>query len=438
MARNLSILGAVRISLDYPLLGLYRIDFPSGDECRRMSETKPAADAEPARALQPISDYRIPPMPTDVATRRMVRWFRLQFKKSEDAEPFVAESELVQASRETLEDVAPSPACGPLLRDLDAHFATLIGGDDQGSRLRLMLLPPGDRSEVLSGWAKRHALEVLPCPPRERLLDEPRPPGLDVQQLWPEEASHPNSVLVIPKLESWFLRHERGLFLVRQLLDRLEQSRRPLIIGCSTWAWDFLCKATQAGLVLPSPLTFQAFGADELYDWFRFLEEDAEVDVRVRLSSSGADLFADDAKKHHYFKGLAAESLGIPWVAWHRWRKSLRYKRPSDAKAESADQPGASGSDGHTLWVTTPPPMNLPQGHFEQMSLVLQALLIHGRLTLDELRAVVPIVGELRVVSALLQTGFIRYCDRHLYIVPTAYPETRRELIAAGFPHPAI
>lgn len=403
-----------------------------------MSEHEQEANVDYPRTLQPITEYQIPPMPTDVATRRLIGWFRRQFMKSEGGQPYVAESELVQASGATLESVAPPPSCGPLLRDLTAHFGALLSGHAGESRLHLLLLPPGDRNDVLGGWAKQQGLDVLPPPPRQQLLDNHGLSDLDAQQLWSDERSDASGVLVIPKLERWFLRHERGLSLVRQLLDGLDRSRRPLIIGCNTWAWDFLCKATQAKLVLPSPHTFQAFGADELHDWFQSLEEESHIQLRFRLSSSGVDLFADDAKKLNHFKGLAAESLGIPWVAWHRWRKSLRHKRESDRESEPANDVTAPEPTERTLWVTSLTSLQLPQDHFEEAALVLQALLIHGGLTSDELRAVVPIVGELRVVSALIQAGFVRRNDHVLQIVPTAYPEIRRELSAAGFPHPAL
>ncbi len=414
-----------------------------------MTETKPPADdVDSPRPLQPIAEYHIPPMPTDVATRRLLGWLRRQFKKSAEAQPYIAESELVQATGETLEDVAPPPGCAPLLRDLDTHFEPFIRGDDTGQRAHLLLLPPGDRTDVLGSWAKEQRLGVLQPPTRQQLLESPSQLKVQEQELWPEEQgseqqtskerSDSPTVLVIPKLEDWFLRHEKGLGCMRQLLDWLDQSKRPLIIGCNTWAWDFLCKATRAGLILPTPQTFRPFGADELRVWFHSLEEDAPIDWRFRLSTSGIDLFSDDAKKNHYFNGLAAESLGVPWVAWHRWRKSLRYERQKHDKAKLKAQSASKESDERTLWVATLPALKLPQDHSEQANLVLHALLIHGRLTPDELRAVVPIVGELRVVSALIQSGFIRRSDSQLQIVTTAYPEIRRELIAAGFPHPPL
>ena len=408
-----------------------------------MPELKQPANADSWRELQPIADYHIPPLPTDVATRRLIGWFRRQFKKPEESKPFIAESELVQATGETLEDVAPPPGCAPMLRDLDNHFGTLVRGETKGPRVHLLLLPPGDRNNVLGGWAKEQRLDVLQPPKRQQLLDGISQISVQEQEFclseqWSEERPDSQPVLVIPKLEDWFLRHERGLGCIRQLLDRVDQSKRRMVIGCNTWAWDFLCKATQAGLILPSPLTFQSFGADELRDWFHSLEDDAPIDWQFRLSSNGVRLFAEDAKKHHYFHGLAAESLGIPWVAWHRWRKSLRYERQKNDKAKQADQPATKEFDERTLWVVNLPTLSLSQDHFEQASLVLHALLIHGGLTIDELRAVVPVVGELRVVSALIQSGFVRRSDDVLQILPTAYPEIRRELIAAGFPHPAL
>ncbi len=363
-------------------------------------------------------------MPTDVAGRRLLAWAWRQVKKDDDEKPFVTESELDAATRKTLEDVAAPPACGPLLADFDEHFGDVNTGQFNEKLVQLVLLPPGDRNDVLGSWAKSHQLQILSPPDREALVSGASMPLNETSA----------DLLIIPQLERWFLRHEDGLFAVRQVLDLIDSANCKFVIGCNTWAWDFLCKATQANLVLPAGKTFQPFGAKELREWFCSLEESGDAKWQFRLASNGDDLFVENSATDHFFASLAADSLGIPWVAWHRWRRSLRSQhsrvRGGELKPDS--------NEGNTLFVSPIPTFNLPPNQLEHATLLLHALLVHGSLTLQELRRVVPIVGDVRVISALTTAGFIRRSETDLQVVPTAYPEIRRELINAGFPYPKL
>jgi len=394
------------------------------------------------RTLSPIADYHTPAMPTDIATKRMIGWVWQQFNEPSESEPFIGVSDLDELTRRTLEDVVAPPACGPLLKDFDTYFQPQLAHPGSGPRLQLVLFPPGDRNDLLGNWAQQNGLEVLAPPDRRELLK----PALDTAELVKSFntqtskvlTTSPTDLLVIPNLQRWFLRNENGLTYVRRLFDRLDNSDRHVIVGCNTWAWDFLCKATQSDLVLPPGLTLRPFGATELRDWFQTLEAEGEVAWKIRLASSGLDVFSEDASKSHYFEGLAAESLGIAWVAWHRWRNSLRIEKQTDRGEHALKSRKKIPEDERTLWVAPMPTLKLPSEHIEQATLVLQSLMIHGGLTVDELRMTVPIVGELRVVSSLIRAGFVRRDDCGLQIVPTAYPEIRRELVSDGFPHPDL
>ena len=69
---------------------------------------------------------------------------------------------------------------------------------------------------------------------------------------------------------------------------------------------------------------------------------------------------------------------------------------------------------------------------------MLHALLIHGGLTAEELREVVPVVGESNVAYALRNAGLIENDDGCLRILPAAYPSIRDGLVTAGFPADAM
>ena len=130
-----------------------------------------------------------------------------------------------------------------------------------------------------------------------------------------------DTLLVIPRLEHWFLRNRTGLVMLRRLLAALHLSERRVLISCNSWAWSFLCKAAEIDMILPEPVTFAPFDAARLKDWFGDLAiADGTSAIQFKYSQTGEDLFAaetpeGDGDSDDYFRRLAAHSLGIPWMA---------------------------------------------------------------------------------------------------------------------------
>lgn len=243
-------------------------------------------------------------------------------------------------------------------------------------------------------------------------------------------------LLVIPRLEHWFLRQRDGLRAVRALLAQLAAQERRCLIACNSWSWRFLVKAVGADVLLPRPETLAAFDADQLRNWFgQHTADDAGRPVTFRLASTGEDVLAVDrhgALVSSHLQQLAARSFGIPWVAGALWRASLRLRTASDDLPERALR--ATAHDVRTVWVTDVDDPRMPRHHEDQALLVLQALLVHESLTAAELDAVLPSTGEADVLPALLAAGFISRDARLYRVCPAAYPRVRRSLQAAGFP----
>ena len=142
---------------------------------------------------------------------------------------------------------------------------------------------------------------------------------------------------------------------------------------------------------------------------------------------------ADGELEHDYFLHLAARSLGIPWVAWHQWRRSLRSGlEEKDEPTEAPEQ--ESKDDQQTLWVAALEDYSLPGEKSDIALLVLQALLIHGGLTAEELRLVIPVIGDSNILVALRNAGLIENRDGQFTCLAAAYPAIRSGLITAGFP----
>ena len=159
--------------------------------------------------------------------------------------------------------------------------------------------------------------------------------------------------------------------------------------------------------------------------------------IVFRLSQSGKNILARNQEgklENDHLAKLSAQSLGIPSVAWHLWRRSLRSNRESEDGEEMEVKIENAAPDEETLWVSTAQEYSLPVQHQQAALLVLHAILIHGSLTAAELRLVLPVVGENFIVAALVSAGFIEKDGDQLRCRPLAYPAARSELFAAGFP----
>lgn len=380
-----------------------------------------ASDEHPP--MQPLGEYTWPSMPAEETARRIFARIYTMFRSHDDA-PFIAQDKLRQVTLEKLDEVVAPPACGPVLDELDTMVSEWMA-DDDAPHVKLVVIPPCDRNGIIDIFARENGLEILPEPDRMSLRGpvETQIPLLDG-----------TGMLVIPDLEKWFLRHRNGLITVRRLLAILHEGKRRCLIGCNSWAWAFLKKSVQAELLLPDAITFAPFDARRLQNWFSELATSRSTgQIQFRLSKNGKDVFEGDdpdGQPNDYFRTLSAHSLGIPWVAWHMWRRSLFSSIPDDAK----DKNDPIDPDTETLWVGALDEIIIPGKHPQTALLVLHAILIHDTLTAETIAEVVPIVGESNVLSSLVTSGFVQRHDDLISIRPAAYPAVRSALSDAGFP----
>lgn len=425
------------------------------------------ADGPNSTALVPLGDYRSPAMPVERVARAVWRRIKRRFDSS-SADPVRADNRLQATTLQVLQEVVGKPACGPLLDDFDAAVGAWL--EEPGGTFHcVVVLPPCDPTDLIGTWAQSRGHTVLCAPARE----QDKGKGLSIiagaEKNAKTDATTDDgittargdaSVIVIPRLESWFLRRRNGLDAVRALLAELQQSERRCLIGCNSWAWAFLVRAAGAALVLPSPRTFAAFDAERLRVWFSELARQTGSDhVAFRLASSGADVLATKeggVLANNYLQELAARSHGIPWVAWHLWRSALRTgidasqaskvdaqknafeTQPNphpeaDVSAGVCPQNGVHG-DERIFWITGVPDPDLPHHQDDNALLVLHALLIHGALDRVDLLSVLPDATAAEVLPALLRNDFIERQGDRLAVKPSAYPAARRALLTAGFP----
>lgn len=414
----------------------------------------------------PLADYVPPSGPVTRLAQRLLQRVGRVLSRGDD--PVVEDDLLKQASRATIDGYTASPDCSLLARELDATLGDWA--DDEGGSgdtLRLIVIPPGDGNALLETWAARHGHAVLRPPAfgalvrggaHERGGDErgARVTSADAEAADGDDEADRDvpfplegrGVLVVPRLERWFVRHRHGLAAVRALLAALSDSERRCVIGCNSWAWLYLRRAAEADLLLPEPLTFAPFDAERLRHWFKELsEEEGTRDVVFRESSSGADVFSrgeDGEFESGFLPGLAARSRGIPWVAWQLWQRSLRTRRvDKDGASEDEHRVNDEGrateealESESTMWLVEADEYVLPVGHERTARLVLHALLLHGRLGVDELARVLPIVGESSVVPALVRAGLVERAEGRYRCASSAYPAIRESLVTAGLEAP--
>ena len=386
-----------------------------------MTMAKPDATHRP---LIPIEDYDCPSLPADEWIKAAMTRIRATFRHDDKA--FIADDRLKRATLKRLDQAVAPPACGPVMAELDAAMKQWFGQPATAERIKAIVLPPCDDNDVVGAWARDAGHRIVTC-------DDARdvPAALAMLDTIDDD---PASLLVIPRLERWYLRRLDGLAGIRTLMAALAVRKQRTVIGCNAWTWAYLSKAAGIDMLVGTPLCFAPFDAERLREWFGELaRDDMTRGVRFRRADDGSDILTADAadgKSLDFFRTLAGRSRGIPWVAWHMWRRMLRTDEgQGDGQGDDA---GGGGTRRETLWVTALEELVLPGDRPRDTLLILHALLLHGEMRAADLRAVLPIVGDSVVPAALVMSGFVQRDGDRLSIRPEAYPAVRSGLETAG------
>ena len=356
-----------------------------------------------------LDNYADPTPPNRGALRRMAEdvWQRIRPERKQRLKLY---DELWEISGEIRDKVAMPPACGPLVDDLDRFLAPFLADQSPKEPTRLIVYPPGNDAAFIREWAEGRSLRIMNAPTREQGFGP-----LSKAMLGEAESG----TVVIPELQHWFLREVGSLEAVRDLLVRVCGSDNRVVLGCDSWAWQFLIKAVDAHHLLPEAAVVQSFSVDRLEKWMLGMVHDAGIDksVRFRSARDGSDIF--DANSE-YFTELRLESLGIPWVAWTIWRSSLF----------TTEKRGLSDA----IWVRHPVTPDPPDTDERESLLILHALLIHGGLHPQDLRTVLPIVGNVTVLAMLQRIGLVEMRGERLQVTAKAYPTVKSALEDDGYP----
>ena len=390
----------------------------------------------------PVTDFDVPTPPVSDAARGGVLhlWRSLQgffrHKKSATEE----EPQWDRPTEELLRSVSPDPNWS----EAAVSFAAGLRDDwllaEQCDRpLRALVGPPGcDVASVVRSVAEQYRLKVLAAPSPETLLGSSE---MD-RSAWPS-ADEPDGIVVIPHLEHWFFRHEEGLTLVRNLIERLHLSRSRALIACDSWAWAFFGHALSIADTINDPLTVAAFDASKLDTWFRSNLNDQDHGFRQRaddepvfpenLNTDGDGKEPTTRHTSTVIKSLAATSRGSLGVASAFWCASLRTH---DSVNPASERPARGAPT--MLEVASPydlRPPALPDNVARVNQFILHSLLLHGGLPLSSLIILLPFSrDEIQSrVAALLRVGILEVRQGRLNVTLTVYPSVRQSLLNEGF-----
>jgi hypothetical protein len=386
---------------------------------------------EPVWEYVPLDEYK-PPADTvqrTVTTRlsTFLRRLGVPEKKKEAAKE--KEADLQALPQKILKAAAPEPAWRDAAAALHQALRKTFSEQRDCAAAVVVGAPFSGHAEALVTLANAAGWPIVPPPSLQQVLEA------DLE--WVDSLAQTSSPWVVPLLEKSFLRHERGLALVRRLMaDSVSGRLGRGIIGCGSWAWAYLQQVSAETDVF-SALSAQAMDAWRLQRWFSGIapKDSQGRGFRFKPAGEATELLSSslsaqgDAKESisRLFTPLAAYSRGIAGVALSIWRSSLR-RTPQKTGA------GSKGTDPADVIRVKPlgevalpsvPSLDRPAGAF-----VLLTILIHNGLPEKVLDKLLP-VGADQITKALLRlrsAGVVEQRNTVWRVAPLAYPAVRSYL----------
>lgn len=335
-----------------------------------------------------------------------------------------------------LRRVAPAPKGNEHARALRATIDDWLAAPHATNAVLLLAdAPHAGGHAALRTWAAEAGSPLVAPPTPEQILAGDR--------TWLDNLPAVEAPWVLPELERCFLRHVRGLTLVRGLLEFLVRGKGGrAILGCSTWALAYLHRVW---LTWPATtLTLQALTAEDLSAWFdRLANPGPRRRFLFRQADNGAyvipppQAIAEDqsVKSSDFLRRLAVYARGNPGVAAAIWRQGLLADADNPPQVDTP----ADGDVRHTtIWVSPWERIKhpaLPAVDRRGEALVLHALLLHGALNVAQLELLLPSVdvAVAEMLAALQHAGFVERVDEAWQVTAVGYPAARQWLKNEGY-----
>jgi len=389
----------------------------------------------------PLGEYKVPEATMAHAIKGgiMGLWNRFRPQKKRNEDPLRPEESLQLLTETTLDHIAPEPDCKSASMALKAELLPWIGKERKRNPGIFVISPPhGNNAKILTQLAEDLRWRVVSPPTEQEILGQKRE--------WTDRWTDQKGPWILPELERCYLRHARGLDLVRSFFEKLQSGLLGIgVIGCDSWAWAYL---NQVICGIPSDTyVAQAFDHERLAHWFQKLSTTKKKkDLLFRQSDDGTYVLPpppelaspsnEAVDLSDFLQNLAAHSLGISGIAWSLWRTALRTV-PEETILREAAKDGKARLKS-TFWV-------LPWDQLKQLPLpvpmkpadplVLHNLLLHNGLSSDILSRILPLSSG-SVVQALLglqEMGFLEQKERVWRVSAQGYPAVRRALHGEGY-----
>ena len=225
----------------------------------------------------PLADYAAPQATISRTIKSGIKdiWQRFQRQDTPVHDPA---RDLEYLPPSAVEKVAPPSNWSGAVRALEIAVKDKTGSAEAPSVMMVAGLPGSDNTQILSRLANVLGWRLIPAPDPQQILTQ------DLTWLdWTKSADTP---WVLPDIAKTYLRHVRGLPLVRQLLAGINaKAVGPGVVGCDSWALAYLRRVLP--VPFPKAVVAQAFDDHSLGRWLsRMRSADTLPPGRQRRNSS--------------------------------------------------------------------------------------------------------------------------------------------------------
>lgn len=376
----------------------------------------------------PLAEYAAPQATISRTIKSGIKdiWQRFQRKDTPVHDP---SQDLEYLPPSAVEKVAPPSNWSGAVRALEIAVKDKTGSAEAPSVMMVAGLPGSDNAQILSCLANALGWRLIPAPAPQQILTQ--------DLAWLDWTKSTDTPWVLPDLGKTYLRHVRGLTLVRQLLARINsKAAGPGVIGCNSWALAYLRRVVP--VPFPKAVVAQAFDDHALGRWLsRRADDGCGRQIHFRQADNGETVLpADvDVKASAFVNQLAARTFGIPGIALEIWRRAL--KREPDQTAD--DQASEIGfADGITIWVEPwekLPSFVVPSNLGAASPILMHSLLLHNGLPRDLAVDLLPFSATEtdRTLLALTDAGIVQTHQGESKISDRWYPSVKAYLNGEGY-----
>lgn len=376
----------------------------------------------------PLVDYAVPQATISRTIKSGIKDIWQRFHR-QDTPVHQPAQDLEYLPPSAVEKVAPPSNWSGAVQALEIAVKHKTGSAEAPSVMMVAGLPGSGNTQILSRLAKSLGWRLIPAPDPQQILTQ--------DLAWLDWTTSANNPWVLPDLGKTYLRHVRGLTLVRQLLAKINsKAAGPGIIGCDSWALAYLRRVLPVSF--PEAVVAQAFDDHSLGRWLsRRANDGCGRQLHFRQADNGETVLpADDgAKANAFINQLAARSFGIPGIALEIWRRALK-REPDQTAGDQASETGPA--DGITIWVEPwekIPSCVVPSDLGPASPVLMHSLLLHNGLPRDLAADLLPFSATEtgRTLIALTDAGIVQTHQEELKISARWYPSVKAYLNGEGY-----